>query len=135
MNPPRDRAGVGRRNPAQDLSRAAAGAPLIAHAHFRIGDKVQHKLFSFRGVVFDIDPVFANTEAWYESIPEESRPTRDQPFYHLFADNGESSYIAYVSQQNLVRDETAEPIDHPAIAALFREQADGLYALDSRHWH
>jgi len=135
MTPPRDRAGIARQNPAQSLSRPAFSAPLLAHAHFRIGDKVQHRLFNFRGLVFDIDPVFANSEAWYEAIPEDVRPARDQPFYHLFADNGESSYIAYVSQQNLIRDETAEPIDHPAIAAMFQQQADGGYALVARHWH
>ena len=135
MNSPRDRGGIGRRTPALPLSRLALSAPLIAHARFRIGDQVRHRLFNFRGVVFDIDPVFANSEDWYEAIPEDARPARDQPFYHLFADNGESSYIAYVSQQNLMSDETGDPVDHPAIAALFQQQADGRYALDARHWH
>lgn len=110
-------------------------APLIAHAHFRIGDMVRHKMFGFRGLIFDIDPVFANTEEWYEAIPAAMRPSRNQPFYHLFADNGESSYVAYVSQQNLVVDESGEPIDHPAIDALFEQQEDGRYALDPQRWH
>jgi heat shock protein HspQ len=92
-------------------------------------------MFGFRGVVFDIDPVFANTEDWFEAIPAAMRPSRDQPFYHLFADNGESSYVAYVSQQNLIADETGEPIDHPAIEALFEQGKDGRYALDARRWH
>jgi len=112
-----------------------SAAPRVAHANFRIGDKVRHRSFGFRGVVFDIDPVFANSEEWYESIPVDVRPARDQPFYHLFADNGEASYVAYVSQQNLVEDETGGPIDHPAVAALFKEQADGRYALDASYWH
>lgn len=96
---------------------------------------MRHRLFGFRGVVFDIDPVFANSEEWYESIPEASRPARNQPFYHLFADNGEASYVAYVSQQNLEADETSEPVEHPAVAALFTKAADGRYALDSSYWH
>jgi len=136
MDHPQDRnRSAPRRSAVAELSRPATPAPLIAHARFRIGDKVRHRMFSFRGVVFDIDPVFANTEAWYEAIPEAARPSRDQPFYHLFADNGESSYVAYVSQQNLVADENGEPIDHPAIAELFEQQADGRYALDASHWH
>src|SRR3954471_6266265 len=90
-------------------------APPVASADFGIGDVVRHRLFAFRGVVFDIDPIFANSEEWYAAIPEDVRPKRDQPFYHLLAENAESSYIAYVSQQNLEHDETEEPIDHPAI--------------------
>jgi heat shock protein HspQ len=120
---------------ASALPRATTNAPRIAHAHFRIGDQVCHRLFGFRGVVFDIDPVFANSEEWYEAIPETMRPSRDQPFYHLFADNGESSYVAYVSQQNLQRDETGEPVDHPAIDALFERGSDGRYALGANRWH
>lgn len=96
---------------------------------------MRHRLFGFRGVVFDIDPVFANSEEWYEAIPEAMRPPRDQPFYHLFADNGEASYVAYVSQQNLEEDNTTEPVDHPAVAALFTKAEDGRYSLNSSHWH
>ncbi|MBU0556668.1 MAG: heat shock protein HspQ [Alphaproteobacteria bacterium] len=110
-------------------------APRISHARFGIGDKVRHGLLGFRGVVFDIDPVFANSEEWYEAIPEAMRPARDQPFYHLFADNGEATYVAYVSQQNLVADDNDEPIDHPAVAALFHEDRGGHYALDPSYWH
>ncbi|BAK66254.1 MULTISPECIES: heat shock protein HspQ [Sphingobium] len=120
---------------AAALPGALGAAPRIAHARFRIGDTVRHRMFGFRGVVFDIDPVFANSEEWYEAIPVAARPPRDQPFYHLFADNGESSYVAYVSQQNLVADETGDPIDHPAIDALFERKADGGYALGASRWH
>ena len=80
-----------------------------------IGEVVRHRLFDFRGVVFDVDPDFANSEEWYEAIPEDVRPSKDQPFYHLLAENAESSYVAYVSQQNLVADDSDEPVDHPAI--------------------
>jgi heat shock protein HspQ len=109
--------------------------PPIAHARFAIGAVVRHRLLDFRGVVFDVDPVFANTEDWYQAIPEGLRPSKDQPFYHLLAENAESSYVAYVSQQNLVPDETDEPVDHPAIAGLFTGYADGRYALKREHRH
>jgi heat shock protein HspQ len=109
--------------------------PPVSSARFSIGDVVRHRLFAFRGVVFDIDPVFANSEEWYAAIPEDVRPRRDQPFYHLLAENAESSYIAYVSQQNLERDESDEPVDHPAIAGLFDEYSEGRYALRREHRH
>ena len=109
--------------------------PPVSSARFSIGDIVRHRLFAFRGVVFDIDPVFANSEEWYAAIPEDVRPRRDQPFYHLLAENAESSYIAYVSQQNLERDETDEPVDHPAIAGLFDDYSDGRYPLRREHRH
>ena len=92
----------------------AVQAPPVAHARFSIGDVVRHRMFDFRGVIFDIDPVFANSEEWYQAIPEDIRPRKDQPFYHLLAENAESSYIAYVSQQNLLPDDEDEPVDHPA---------------------
>ena len=107
----------------------------MAKANFGIGDVVRHRLFDFRGVVFDVDPVFANSEEWYEAIPEAIRPSKDQPFYHLLAENAEQSYIAYVSQQNLMHDESEEPIDHPAIAAYFEGFDDGRYQLRAEHRH
>ena len=102
-------------------------------ARFAIGDVVRHRLFDFRGVIFDVDPVFANSDEWYEAIPEELRPSKDQPFYHLLAENAESSYIAYVSQQNLLPDETDEPVDHPAIATMFDRLEGGRYHLRAEH--
>jgi heat shock protein HspQ len=110
-------------------------APPVAHAHFSIGEVVRHRLFDFRGVIFDVDPVFANTEEWYQAIPEEVRPARDQPFYHLLAENGETSYVAYVSQQNLIPDELDEPVDHPAISDIFSRFEDGRYRLKPEHRH
>ena len=98
-----------------DLATAGVPLPPVAHARFNLGDVVRHRVFDFRGVIFDIDPVFANTDEWYEAIPEDVRPRKDQPFYHLLAENAESSYVAYVSQQNLVADDSDEPVDHPAI--------------------
>jgi len=106
----------------------------IPHARFGIGEVVRHKMFDFRGIIFDVDPVFANSDEWYEAIPEALRPSKDQPFYHLLAENTESSYIAYVSQQNLVRDESEEPIDHPAIATMF-DREGGRYRLREQLRH
>ena len=104
-------------------------APRHVKARFGIGDIVRHRMFDFRGVVFDIDPVFANSEEWYQSIPEEIRPRRDQPFYHLLAENDDSSYVAYVSQQNLLADASGGPIDHPHIAQLFEKFDGGRYRM------
>ena len=110
-------------------------APPIVAARFSIGEVVRHRMFDFRGVIFDVDPIFANSEEWYQAIPEGLRPRKDQPFYHLLAENQESSYVAYVSQQNLVPDDSDEPVDHPAIAGLFADYADGRYALKREQRH
>ena len=99
------------------------------HAKFAIGQVVKHRIFPFRGVVFDVDPRFSNTEEWYDAIPEDSRPRRDQPFYHLLAENDQSYYVAYVSEQNLVPDETGEPVGHPDLSDLFGDFEDGRYPV------
>ena len=103
--------------------------PFKRQARFGVGDVVRHKMFDFRGVVFDIDPTFANSEEWYEAIPEQIRPERDQPYYHLFAESDDAYYVAYVSQQNLVGDGTGGPGDHPNIDEMFDEFADGRYQM------
>jgi heat shock protein HspQ len=118
-----------------DSLAAALAAPAVSHARFAIGDVVRHRMFDFRGVVFDVDPVFANSDEWYEAIPEDIRPDKAQPFYHLLAENAESSYVAYVSQQNLLHDDSDEPVDHPAIRGLFDDYADGRYRLKREHRH
>ncbi len=96
-------------------------------AKFQIGQVVRHRLFPFRGVIFDVDPEFANTDEWWNSIPEEIRPNKDQPFYHLLAENDETEYVAYVSEQNLVPDESGTPLRHPQIAQVFEQANHGLY--------
>ena len=121
-----------------EIDQAANDAPIapsVSHASFAIGDVVRHRVFDFRGVIFDVDPVFQNSDEWYEAIPAEIRPHKDQPFYHLLAENAESTYVAYVSQQNLISDESEEPVDHPAISGLFTEFEDGRYQLrrEMRH--
>lgn len=98
-------------------------------AKYNLGQVVRHKKHPFRGVVFDVDPKFANTEEWYEAIPEESRPTKDQPFYHLLAENDQSFYVAYVSEQNLIADYSNEPVDHPDVADMFGAFNEGTYEL------
>jgi heat shock protein HspQ len=104
-------------------------------AKFQIGQVVKHRLFPFRGVVFDIDPIFNNTEEWYESIPAEVRPSKDQPFYHLLAENSESEYIAYVSEQNLLPDTSGEPVRHPQVAEIFKRDRQGNYRLRGASIH
>ena len=107
----------------------------IPNARFDIGEVVRHRLFDFRGVIFDVDPEFANSEEWYEAIPAEVRPAKNQPFYHLLAENAESSYVTYVSQQNLLPDDSGDPVDHPAVADMFEPAADGRYRLKATLRH
>jgi heat shock protein HspQ len=96
-------------------------------AKFKLGQVVRHRVYPFRGVVFDIDPEFNNTDEWYEAIPADVRPSKDQPFYHLFAENSETEYIAYVSEQNLLPDTSGEPVRHPQVAEEFDRDDDGEY--------
>lgn len=96
-------------------------------AKFQIGQIVRHRIYPFRGVIFDVDPVFSNTEEWLMSIPEEVRPRRDQPFYHLLAENAQTTYIAYVSEQNLLPDDSGKPVSHPQVNELFAGMERGRY--------
>ena len=95
-------------------------------AKFGIGQVVRHRRYPFRGLIYDVDPVFANTEEWWLAIPEDLRPRKDQPFYHLFAENAETEYVAYVSEQNLLLDQSEEPLRHPQISEMF-ERTEGGY--------
>ena len=101
----------------------------IKIARFQIGDVVRHRVYAFRGVIFDVDPEFANTEEWWQAIPEQARPRKDQPFYHLLAENDEYSYIAYVSEQNLLMDESGAPVSHPQVGDFFAGREDGRYII------
>ena len=91
----------------------------IQKAKFSIGDIVKHKHFEFRGVIYDVDFEFNNSEEWYQSIPKNVRPRKNQPFYHLLAENDEITYEAYVSEQNLLMDYSEDPIKHPLIEKIF----------------
>ena len=110
-------------------------APRRILTRFAIGDVVKHRTFDFRGVIFDVDPVFANSEDWYQSIPEEIRPRRDQPFYHLLAESDENDYVAYVSQQNLIADSLAGPVSHPDVHQYFEQFENGRYRMRNRLTH
>lgn len=107
----------------------------IRTAKFTIGQVVRHRIFPFRGVIFDVDPVFANTEEWYEAIPADVRPRKDQPFYHLLAENEDGAYIAYVSEQNLIDDTGGEPVRHPQVRELFDRDRKGTYSLKAASRH
>ena len=104
-------------------------------ARFRLGQVVRHRIFPFRGVIFDVDPQFSNAESWWLAIPQDRRPAKDQPFYHLFAENAQGCYTAYVSEANLLADETGEPLEHPGAAAAFAAFEDGAYRLKARMAH
>ena len=91
----------------------------LVEAKFSIGNVVKHKFLNFRGVIFDLDPSFNNTEEWYNSIPKDFRPKKAHPFYHVFAENEEIFYIAYVSEQNLINDVENGPANHPDIKKIF----------------
>jgi heat shock protein HspQ len=99
----------------------------IRQAKFQIGQIVRHRIFPFRGIIFDVDPEFANTEEWYEAIPAQVRPRKDQPFYHLLAENAETEYVAYVSEQNLLPDESGEPVRHAQLGEMFDSLPGGRY--------
>jgi heat shock protein HspQ len=99
------------------------------NAKFGIGQVVRHRKYPFRGIIYDVDPVFANTEEWWLAIPEEVRPRKDQPFYHLFAENAETEYVAYVSEQNLLPDTSGDPVRHPQVEEMFTRAQDGGYQI------
>ena len=101
----------------------------IRSAKFQLGQVVRHRVYPFRGIIFDVDPVFSNSEEWYEAIPEDIRPAKDQPFYHLLAENGDTAYTAYVSEQNLVPENDPAPVDHPDVSQFFDGREDGHYRL------
>jgi heat shock protein HspQ len=131
---------AGQQPPADDKSVAAAARPkarrsaakaaapaAMREAKFSVGAVVRHRVYPFRGIVFDIDPVFNNTEDWWQAIPEEIRPRKDQPFYHLLAENSETTYVAYVSEQNLLADKTGQPVRHPQVKEMFAVDEKGQY--------
>jgi heat shock protein HspQ len=113
--------------------RRSGTAPAVHKAKYAVGQVVRHRVYAFRGVVFDIDPVFSNSEDWWLAIPAEIRPVKDQPYYHLLAENEETEYIAYVSEQNLLPDNSGEPLRHPQLADYFVEDEDGSYRVSTPH--
>jgi heat shock protein HspQ len=116
-------------------SMASREMPRESLAKFAIGQVVKHRRYPFRGVIYDVDPEFANTEEWWLSIPEEVRPRKDQPFYHLFAENSETEYVAYVSEQNLLPDTSGDPVRHPQVDETFERAGDGAYRIRAAKGH
>jgi heat shock protein HspQ len=114
-------------------NRQMRGCRQMRMAKFQIGQIVRHRFFPFRGVIFDVDPVFSNTEEWWQAIPEAIRPRKDQPFYHLLAENDETAYVAYVSEQNLVVDESGTAVRHPQVDEFFNGFENGCYVLRQSH--
>ncbi len=104
-------------------------------AKFAIGQVVKHRVYPFRGVIYDVDPVFSNSEEWWLAIPEDVRPRKDQPFYHLFAENADTEYLAYVSEQNLVVDTSGDPVRHPQVDETFVRSDDGGYRVKAPNLH
>ncbi len=96
-------------------------------AKFEIGQVVKHRIYPFRGVIFDVDPTFSSTEEWLNAIPEDVRPRRDQPFYHLLAESAQATYVAYVSEQNLLPDSSGAPVRHPQLKLFFDELKNSHY--------
>ncbi len=109
--------------------------PDFKHAKYQIGQIVRHRIYPFRGVIFDVDPIFNNSEDWWLSIPPEIRPRKDQPYYHLFAENDDTEYVAYVSEQNLLPDASGEPLRHPDIHELFDGPENGIYRFRGEQKH
>ena len=105
------------------------------YAKYGLGQVVRHRALPFRGVIYDVDPEFNNTEEWWQAIPPDVRPRKDQPFYHLLAENEQGTYMAYVSEQNLLPDDSGEPISHPHAAVIFDGFRNGQYSLRSGAAH
>ncbi|MEQ8663180.1 MAG: heat shock protein HspQ [Gammaproteobacteria bacterium] len=108
---------------------------IVRNAKFLIGQVVRHRVYPFRGVIYDVDPTFSNSEEWWASIPEDVRPHKDQPFYHLLAENAETSYVAYVSEQNLLVDDSGVPVNHPDVPRYFSDFEGSSYRLKPRSAH
>ena len=111
------------------------GEGTVKAAKFAIGQVVRHRVYPFRGVIYDVDPEFSNTEEWWLAIPEDIRPAKEQPYYHLLAENDEIAYEAYVSEQNLLVDESGLPVSHPEVSLMFGELSDGRYQMVEHQSH
>ncbi len=107
----------------------------IQNTQFSIGQVVRHRILPFRGVIFDVDPEFNNSEEWWQAIPEEVRPRKDQPYYHLLAENESTAYEAYVSEQNLLLDDSGKPVNHPQVPEVFGEFRGDSYEIPAGNRH
>ena len=101
----------------------------MKQAKFSIGQCIHHRLFDYRGVVVDVDPEFLGQDDWYEANAM-SRPPKDQPWYHVLVHDANNE--TYVAEQNLMEDETQEPVNHPLLERFFVEY-DGSVYRTGRH--
>jgi heat shock protein HspQ len=131
----RHRANVGNGDTSERVDMETDSNAHVQVAKFRIGEIVRHRIHPFRGVIYDVDPEFSSTDEWWESIPADVRPRKDQPFYHLYAENEQGPYNAYVSEQNLLVDDNPDPVSHPQIPETFAGLENGYYILDPMQSH
>ena len=103
--------------------------PQITVAQYSVGQVIHHKLFDYRGVIVDVDPVFSGSDDWYERVAQ-SCPPKDKFWYYVLVDDGEHN--TYVSEQNLEEDWSNEKINHPLIPELFADFVDGKYVVNWR---
>lgn len=93
-------------------------------ARFFVGQVVHHKLFDYRGIIYDVDAVYSGTEEWYEQVAR-SRPPKERPWYHVLVDG--ETHTTYVAERNLEPDPDETPIDHPLFGDLFRRSDEGAW--------
>jgi heat shock protein HspQ len=103
--------------------------PVADQARFSVGQIVRHKLFGYRGVIFEIDPYFMLSEEWYQQVAK-SHPPKDEPWYHVMVDN--AMHTTYVAQQNMGPSDSTQPIDHPQIDELLGNYQDGHYSIQKQ---
>ncbi len=96
----------------------------LQHAKFNIGQLIKHKLFDYRGVIVDVDPVFEGSDEWYDEVAR-SRPPKDRPWYKVLVHDSDQE--TYVAERNLDNDFSHEPVDHPMIESYFKRFNDGHY--------
>ena len=96
----------------------------LQHAKFNIGQLIKHKLFDYRGVIVDVDPVFEGSDEWYDEVAR-SRPPKDRPWYKVLVHDSDQE--TYVAERNLDDDSSHEPVDHPMIESYFKRFNDGHY--------
>ena len=97
---------------------------VMKQAKFSIGQCIHHRLFDYRGVIVDVDPVFSGSDEWYEQVAK-SRPPKDEPWYHVLVHD--ASQETYVAEQNLSGEESVEPVNHPLLDEFFVDFEKGHY--------
>lgn len=102
---------------------------VVKLARFRVGEIIHHRLFDYRGAIFDVDPEFRGDDAWYAQMAK-SKPPKDRPWYHVLVDG--ATHTTYVAEQNLDREENPQPITHPALSNVFSDFLNGKYKTTNK---